>query len=146
MPPASSLLASGISAPGNDGSASTWASMEDQSMVVERQDEKDPRVIHCEWCKRMIPHQDGVLVLFGVDIALFERNRGVQAELTARQQFIQARKRRAQLESIMRRTFELAPARHHHQSLAARPRADPAEVGSAPIAPPRTAATRPGRP
>ena len=30
-----------------------------------------------------------VLVLVGVDIALFERNRGVQAELAARQQFIQ---------------------------------------------------------
>jgi hypothetical protein len=33
--------------------------MEGPRMVVERQDEKEPRVIHCEWCKRLIPHQDG---------------------------------------------------------------------------------------
>jgi hypothetical protein len=40
-----------------------------------------------------------VLVLVGVDIALFERNRGVQAELTARQQFLQQTQ---QLETLHR--------------------------------------------
>ncbi len=40
-----------------------------------------------------------VLVLVGVDIALFERNRGVQAELTARQQFLQQTE---QLETLHR--------------------------------------------
>jgi hypothetical protein len=30
-----------------------------------------------------------VLILVGVDVGLFERNRGVQAELAARQQFLQ---------------------------------------------------------
>lgn len=28
-------------------------------MVVKRPDEQDPRVVHCEWCKRAIPRQDG---------------------------------------------------------------------------------------
>ena len=40
-----------------------------------------------------------VLALVGVDIALFERNRGVQAELAARQQFSQ---QTGQLESLQR--------------------------------------------
>ena len=40
-----------------------------------------------------------VLALVGVDIALFERNRGVQAELTARQQFLQ---QTGQLETLQR--------------------------------------------
>lgn len=28
-------------------------------MAVKRPDEPDPRVVHCEWCKRAIPRQDG---------------------------------------------------------------------------------------
>ena len=28
-------------------------------MVVKRQDEPDQRVVHCEWCKLVIPRQDG---------------------------------------------------------------------------------------
>lgn len=40
-----------------------------------------------------------VLALVGADIALFERNRGVQAELSARQQFLQQTQ---QLETLHR--------------------------------------------
>jgi hypothetical protein len=40
-----------------------------------------------------------VLALVGVDITLFERNRGVQAELSARQQFLQQTQ---QLETLHR--------------------------------------------
>lgn len=40
-----------------------------------------------------------VLVLVGVDIALFERNRGIQAELAGRQQFLQQTQ---QLETLHR--------------------------------------------
>lgn len=40
-----------------------------------------------------------VLILVGVDVVLFERNRGVQAELAARQQFLQQTQ---QLETLQR--------------------------------------------
>ena len=79
-----------------------------------------------------------VLALVGVDIALFERNRGVQAELASRQQFIQ---QTAQLETLQRELINAIAnlaARNNDDAL----RGILTEHGVAPGAVPRP----PGRP